>query len=206
MYRCLCLLVLVACFSLTAVADIPPPPPERGLKRVPYENVFKLDKEIPGYKFYTFQRMGVRGEHKIVEELKLATDKGIVVPSASSPSVRTGVIAVPVKVMDELKTNENLAKLLARENTDPTPAGVVVLDTRGTTRDLKENDPRSKVENVITISADEKVGVKFTAAETPAPAEAAGESSTQPPSAMLYAGIALSVAAVMAGLWWFRRK
>lgn len=207
MLRCLCSLAIVAGFTSFALADIPPPPPERGFKRVPLEHLLKLEKEIPGYKFYTY-RGTVGGGDSIQEELKLGTEKGIVVPSSSSPSLRTGVVAVSDKVLEEFKTLENLAKLLSWKNKDPLPAGFVVYSTRGTSQDLKANDPRSKVENVITISADEKAGVKFTAAETPAPAgkDAPSESSTQPPAAMLIGGIAMSLAVVTSGLWWFRRK
>jgi hypothetical protein len=110
--------------------------------------------------------------------------------------------------MDELKTKENLAKLLSRDNKDKLPAGVVVYETRGTSRDLKESDPRSKVENVITVSLDEKAGVKFTAKETPEPPskDATPEPSTRPPLAMLIAGIASALAIVALGVWYFRRK
>jgi hypothetical protein len=168
----------------------------------------KLGTELPGYKFYTFQRLGLGGQETIRGELKLGTENGIAVPSSSSPSVRTGVVAVPEKVMDELKTKENLAKLLSRDNKDKLPAGVVVYETRGTIRDLKESDPRTKVENVITVSLDEKAGVKFTAKETPEPPskDAAPEPSTRPPLAMPIAGIAASLAIVTLGVWYFRRK
>jgi hypothetical protein len=199
---------MVACFTLSAVADIPPPPPERGFKRVPYENVMKLETELPGYKFYPFQRMGLGGQETIGDELKLGTETGMAVPSSSSPSVRTGVVAVPEKVMDELKTKGNLAKLLSRDNKDKLPDGVVVYETRGTSRDLKERDPRTKVENVITVSLDEKAGVKFTAKETPEPPskDAAPEPSTRPPLAMLIAGIVAALAIVALGFWYVRRK
>ena len=208
MVRFACSLAMVACFTLSAVADIPPPPPGKGFKRVPYENIMKLGTELPGYKFYTFQRLGLGGQETIRGELKLGTENGIAVPSSSSPSVRTGVVAVPEKVMDELKTKENLAKLLSRDNKDKLPAGVVVYETRGTIRDLKESDPRTKVENVITVSLDEKAGVKFTAKETPEPPskDAAPEPSTRPPLAMPIAGIAASLAIVTLGVWYFRRK
>jgi hypothetical protein len=53
---------MVACLALSAVADIPPPPPAKGLKRVPYENVVKLGMDLPGYKFYTFRRLGLGGQ------------------------------------------------------------------------------------------------------------------------------------------------
>jgi hypothetical protein len=199
---------MVACFTLSAVADIPPPPPVKGFKRVAYENIMKLGTELPGYKFYTFQRLGLGGEETIEGELKLGTENGIAVPSSSSPSVRTGVVAVPEKVMDELKTKENLAKLLSRDNKDKLPAGVVVYETRGTIRDLKESDPRTKVENVITVSLDEKAGVKFTAEEPPEPPskDAAPEPPTRPSLAMLIAGIAAALAIVTLGVWYFRRK
>src|SRR5205823_8714056 len=123
---------------------------------------------------------------------KLGTQKGVAVPSTSSPSVRTGVVAVPEKVMEELKAKENLAKWLSRDNKDKLPAGIVVYETYGTIRDLKESDPRTKVENVITVSRDEKAGVKFTAAETPAPpgTGAAPGAPTRPPWAVLVAGLA----------------
>jgi hypothetical protein len=206
--RISCSLAMVACFTLSAVADIPPPPPGKGFKRVPYENTMKLATELPGYKFYTFERLGLGGEETIGEELKLGTENGTAVPSSSSPSVRTGVVAVPEKVMDELKTKENLAKLLSRDNKDELPAGVVVCETRGTIRDLKESDPRSKVENVVTVSLDEKAGVKFTAKETPEPPseDAAPEPLTRSPLAMLIAGIASALAIATLGIWYFRRK
>jgi hypothetical protein len=193
---------------MSAVADIPPPPPGKGFKRVPYENVMKLTTVLPGYKFYTFQRLGLGGQETIGDELKLGTENGRAVPSSSSPSVRTGVVAVPEKVMDELKTKENLAKLLSRDNKDKLPAGVVVYETRGNSRDLKESDPRTKVENVISVSLDEKAGVKFTAKEMPEPPskDAAPEPSTRPPLAMLIAGIAAALAIVTLGVWYFRRK
>lgn len=107
--RLACALAMVACFTLSAVADIPAPPPAKGFKRVPYEHLLKLEAELPGYRFYTFQRLGLGGQETIGDELKLGTETGMAVPSSSSPSVRTGVVAVPGKVMDELKTKESLA-------------------------------------------------------------------------------------------------
>jgi hypothetical protein len=56
----------------------------------------------------------------------------------------------------------------------------VVYETIGLTRDLLENDPRSWVESVITISPDEQAGVKFTAAETPAPPKKNTSSAATP--------------------------
>jgi hypothetical protein len=109
--------------------------------------------------------------------------------------------------MNELKTKENLAKLLSRDNKDKLPAGVVVYETRGTIRDLKENDPRTKVENVITVSLDEKAGVRFAAKETPEPpSDAAPEPSTRTPLTMLIAGLAAALAIATLGVWYFRRK
>ena len=46
MVRFGCLLAIVAGLPLSAAADIPPPPPEKGFKRVPYENVLKLETEF----------------------------------------------------------------------------------------------------------------------------------------------------------------
>ena len=208
MVRFACSVATVACFALSAVADIPPPPPAKGFKRVPYEYVMKLETELPAYNFYTFRRLGLGGQETIGEELKLGTEKAVAVPSSSSPSVRTGAVAVPKKVMDELKTKENLAKLLHRDNQGKLPAGVVVYETRGTARDLKERDPRTKVENVVTVSPDEKAGVKFTAKETPAPAgtDQDPEPPTQPSLAKVIAGLAAAAAMVALGLWYVRRK
>jgi hypothetical protein len=118
MLRVVCSLAVVAALVAPVAADIPPPPPQKGFKRVPYESVLKLAAELPGYKFYPFQRLGLGGQETVGDELKLGTDKGVPVHSSSSPSVRTGVVAVPDKVMDELKTRENLAKLLSRDNKD----------------------------------------------------------------------------------------
>jgi hypothetical protein len=206
--RFACSLATVACFTLPAAADIPPPPPAKGFKRVPYENVMKLETELPGYKFYTFRRLGLGGQEAIGDELKLGTENGTAVPGSSSPSVRTGIVAVPEKVMDELKTSENLAKLLSRDNKGKLPAGVVVYETRGTTQDLKASDPRTKVENVITVSRDEKAGVKFTANGPPEPPgeDSAPEPSTRPPLAMLIAGVAAALAVGTLGVWYCRRK
>jgi hypothetical protein len=198
-----CSLAVVACFTLSAVADIPPPPHVKGFKRVPYEHIMKLETELPGYKFYTFQRQGLGGQETIEDELKIGTENGRAVPSSSSPSVRTGVVAVPEKVMDELKTKVNLGKLLSWDNKDKLPAGVVVYETYGTIWDLWESDPRTKVENVVIVSLDDKAGVKFAAKETSAPPskDAGPESSTRPPLAMLIAGIALALAIVTLGIW-----
>lgn len=84
----------------------------------------------------------------------------------------------------------------------------MVYETRGSTRDLKESDPRSKVENVITASADEQAGVKLTAKETPAPAGTDGAPERPTPSSLAtpIAGIAAALAVVTLGLWYFRRK
>lgn len=208
MVRFACSLAIVACFTLSAVADIPPPPPAKGFKRVPYEHIMKLESELSGYKFYPFKRLGLGGQETIGDELKLGTKDSVAVPSSSSPSVRTGVVAVPEKVMAELKTKENLAKLLSRDNKDKLPAGIVVYETRGTIWDVKESDPRTKVENVITVSRDEKAGVKFSAKETPeSPSKDADpKPSTRPPLASLIAGIAAVLAIVTLGIWYFRRE
>lgn len=201
-------LALVVCCTVSALADIAPPPPEKGFKRVPYENVLKLATELPGYQFYTFQRLGLGGKETIGKELKLGTETGVVVPSTSSPSVRTGVVAVPTRVMDQLQTKENLAQLLSRDSKDKLPAGVVVLETRGTIRDVRVSDPRTRVENVITVARDERAGVKFTAQEVPAPPGQEGkpESPARPPFALLFTGIAVALAVVTLGLWYVRRR
>lgn len=210
MVRSLCSLsvvaAIVASFALTAVADIPPPPPAQGLKRVPLEHVVKLGDEIPGYMFYAFQQFGLNGEIT-TKELALSKDKGVVVPAADSPSVWMGVLAVPQKIVEQEKTPENLAKLLSRFDDKKLPTGCVVHSSRGTSMDLRETDPRAKVEQVITISADDKAGVKFTV-EQPAAVKKAtgGESSAIPPAATMFAGAALSVTLVTSGLLWFRRK
>src|SRR6187549_1006563 len=94
MFRWVCSLALVAGFALVAIADIPPPPPAKGLKRVPYENALKLAADLPEYKFYSFQRLGLGGQETVSEALKLSTETAVAVPSSSSPSVRTGVVAV----------------------------------------------------------------------------------------------------------------
>ncbi|QDU19696.1 hypothetical protein [Urbifossiella limnaea] len=207
MLRSACALAVVAGLALPAAADIPPPPPNKGFKRVPCEFVLKLDAELPGYKFYPFQRLGLGGQETVGDELKLKTDASTAVASSSSPSVRTGVVAVPTKVMDELGSKEKLAKLLSRQNKEELPAGVVVFETRGTSRDLKDSDPRTKVQNVVTVSRDDKAGVKFTAKEAPAPAgqDAGPEVSAWPPGQVV-AGVAAGLAVVALGVWFARRK
>ncbi len=206
---CLYSLAMIVSFPLLAMADVAPPPPGKGFKRVPFEHVMKLDKEIPGYRFYPFRRLGINGELTLGKELKLTKKTGVPVPSNSSASVRTGVVAVPDKVMEKLTKKENLAKLLTRENKDKLPAGVVVHDTFGTIRDLKESDSRTKVVNVITVSPDKKAGVKFAEKVTPEPpgeAAAPQTSSQQPPYATLIAGIAATLAIIALGIVYFRRS
>lgn len=207
-FLCCCASALVACCAGTARADLPPPPPAVGFKRVPYENVVKLETEVPGYKFFTFQRLGVGGQETIGEELALGTERGVAVPSSSSPSVRTGVVAVPDTVMDELETQDDLAKLLSRDREGELPAGTVIYETSGTIADVPESDPRSKVENVIVVSRDERVGVKFTAHVTPAPPtrDASSAAPTRPRLATLIAGLAASLAIASLGVWYVRRK
>lgn len=197
---------VAACVACPAAADIPPPPPERGFKRVPYVHSLKLDAELPGYKFYTFRRLGLGGQETIGEELKLGTEAGVAAPGSSSPSVRTGVVAVPATVMDGLKTTENLAKLLSRNNTEKLPAGVVVYETYGTSRDVRESDQRTKVESVVTVSRDEKDGVKFIAQEPPAPPGTDTGPEARSPLALLVAGGAAALAVVTLGVWYVRRK
>lgn len=208
MTRILLSLAILASFTLSALADIPPPPPKRGEKRVPFENVLKLEKEIPDYKFYAFQRLGLSGKETLGEELKLNTKTGVPVPSTSSPSVRTGIIAVPTKVMEELKTKEKLAELLSRDFKGELPKGVVVHETYGSVSDLKTSDPRTKVENVITAAPDEKAGVKFSEKETPAPQtkSASPKTSSAPNLALIIAGLAISLSILTLGFWIVRRN
>jgi hypothetical protein len=116
------------------------------------------------------------------------------------------VLAVPDKIVEEQKTPENLAQLLDRRNEQKLPPGVVIHSTGGTIRDLPENDPRKKVEQLITITADEKAGVNFTAVEQPAAPSQKSSSEASPPSATMFAGIALAGAIVSGGLWFWRRK
>ena len=205
MNRVLCLLAIVACYASFALADVPPPPPEPGMKRVPVEHVIKCPQEIPGYKFFPYSG-GVGGGEKLGDELKFEKDKGVIVPASSSPSLRTGVVAVPDKVLEELK-KEGLAPLLNWRNKDKLPASVIVHETRGTRQDLPEHDPRKKIEIVTTISADEKAGVKFTTEEPPAPAaDKKSSSDASPPSSTMFAGIALAGAMMTGGLWFWRKK
>jgi hypothetical protein len=193
------------CSSRTLAPTFPRRRRRRGLKRVPYVQLVKISKEIPGYRFYLFQRLGINGT-PTVEELKLSTDKPVPVPSSSSASVWTGVLVLPEKMAAELKTNDNVAKLLTRETEAQRPPGLVIHSTNGETHDLPQNDPRTKVENIITISPDDKAGVTFSSAETPAPPSNKSSSDATPPSSTMFAGIALAGAVMTSGLWWFRRK
>jgi hypothetical protein len=208
MLRLVVFAILVLSVASVALCDIAPPPPAKGLKRVPLDHILKLERELPDYQFFTFQHTPAPGSETIGEELTLGTKTGVRVPSSSSPSLRTGVIAVPRKVVEELKTTEKLAHLVSREAADKLPAGVVIHETRGTTADLPTSDPRTKLENVITITADEKAGVKFNVNE---PAASAGKKALhmpgdRPPVASLVASIAVTLAAVTLGIWFIRRK
>lgn len=188
--------------TLPAAADVPPPPPKFGFKRVPYVNALILKADLPDYRFYTFERMGLGGSETVGKELKLSTETSTTVPSSSSPSVRTGVVAVPAKMMDELGSTEKLADLLSVDKDLPT--GVAVYETYGTIRDVKKSDPRAKVENIVTVSQAADSSIRFTAEETPAPTgDGDGDGEATPP-AMLIAGIAAAMAVAALGLRYFR--
>lgn len=208
MSRLICVLAVVVCWASSAFADVPPPPPEKGFKRVPYENVVRCVPEVTGYRFFTFERLGIGGKEKIGEELKLKNEPSAPVPTSSSASVRTGVVAVPMKLMEQLGKTEELEKLLYRENKEKMPKGVVVFETYQTTWDLKTSDPRSKVVNVITVSPDKEAGVKFSEAGIPAPPKGATKAGAFPrsPAAKVIAGLAMAMAMTVFGLRVFRRK
>lgn len=213
MIRSIFAFVLILGITGSAVADVPPPPPDPGFKRVPYEIVVKLAAEMQDYRFFTFQRLGIGGEETIEQELKLSTEVGTPVPSNSSPSVRTGVVAVPATVMEELGTTEQLARLLQRDNQEKIPAGIVILETEGTTEDVRANDSRTKVVNVITVVRDEQAGVRFAAEPAPLPGsqvptdtKLSDRTASRPPWGTLIAGITLAVAAASFGWLLFRRK
>jgi hypothetical protein len=203
--------VVIIYLSLTSIAfaDVPPPPPDWGYKRVPYENVVRWDNEIEGYRFFTFERLGIGGEEKIGEELKVGKAPSPPVRSSSSPSVRTGIVAAPGKLMEELGSVDKLAELLSRENQEKLPEGLVVFETWGETYDIKSSDPRSKVVNVITVSLDEKTGVKFTQGLVPPPAQPAGFSVAnlnRASLATMFAGGAIAIAMAILGLRFVRKK
>lgn len=202
--------VLVFGFALTALADVPPPPPGAGLKRVPLEHVLKLANEMDDYEFYPFERLGINGKEKVGERLKVDTNEGVSVPSSQSASVRTGVVAIPVQAMKKLGTTEKLGTLLHRDNKEALPAGLVVHETNGTIEDIPVRDSRKKVVNVITVSRDEKAGVRFTEAQLPGPPDAAPNKSSgnsgQPPLGTVIAGVVFSLAIASAGVIFLRRK
>ncbi len=214
MFRTTLALALVFGLTAIALADLAPPPPGPGFKRVPFEHVMKLAAEIDDYQFYPFERMGINGKEQVGERLKLTTTTGVPVRSSSSPSVWTGVVAVPSKQMEELQSTDELAKLLKRENLDKLPAGIVIHVTFGTIDDITVLDPRSKVVNVVTVSRDEKAGVRFTEQVEPAPpgvrvpvvGEVIGQVSSGPAWFTLVAGAFLAAAIASIGLVVFRRK
>ncbi|MFO0820072.1 MAG: hypothetical protein U1A77_19135 [Pirellulales bacterium] len=209
MKRLVGIAIIVFCVASSAVADVPPPPPKWGFKRVPYENVVKWDNEIEGYRFFAFERLGIGGEEKIGEELKLGKEPSPPVRSSSSPSVRTGIVAAPGKLMEELGSVDKLADLLSRENEEKFPEGVVVFETWGETYDIKSSDPRSKVVNVITVSPDEKAGVKFTQGLVPPPTQSSGGGVAKlmgAPLATMFAGGAIAIAMAILGLRFVRKK
>jgi hypothetical protein len=219
MIRCACSFAIVACYSYPALADVAPARPYPGC--LLSKHVIKLDQEIPGYRFFLFHGTDAGGE-TIDRELKLSTEKALVIPDTDTPPLVRGVIAVPDKVMDELKNNDNLAKLCARNSMDKRPPGVVVRWYRGFFGDLRKGDPRTTIIMLSTVSPNEEKGVKFSTRETSEPLtleelpETSQPSATrkadptepapQPRSATVMAGIAIAVAVAAGGLWWFRRK
>lgn len=203
-------LVLVFGLALPVLADVPPPPPAAGLKRVPLEHVLKLAQEMDDYEFYTFQRLGIGGKEEVGERLKVGTKEGVPVPSNQSPSVRTGVVAIPVEAMTTLGSTKKLAALLHRDNQEKLPAGLVVHETNGEIEDIPRRDSRKKVVNVITVSRDEKAGVRFDEAQQAGPPGAApnksSENSQPLPAGAIIAGVCLSLAIASAGVIFLRRK
>ncbi|MFO0818311.1 MAG: hypothetical protein U1A77_10245 [Pirellulales bacterium] len=173
MVRCLLALALVFGFTLAAVADVAPPPPTTGLKRVPLEHVLILATKMDDYEFYTFERLGINGDEVVGKRLEVNTKDGVPVPSNQSASVRTGVVAIPVQAMEKLGSTEKLAALLHRDNKEKLPAGLVVHETNGLIEDIPVRDSRKKVVRVITASRDEKAGVRFTETQLPTASGAA---------------------------------
>ncbi|MFO0901695.1 MAG: hypothetical protein U0939_01775 [Pirellulales bacterium] len=205
---------IVIGIASTAVADLPPPPPPKGFKQVPLQHELRLAVEIADYQFFTFERLGIGGKENVSEPLKLSVETGVPVPSSQSASVRTGVVAVPAALVKELKTPANIAALLYRENADKLPAGVVVHETNGTVQDIPKKDPRTKVVKVITVSRDDKAGVRFSEAATPAPADTKSSAAETSSSALalhkpwrtLAAGVFLAAAFASIGLRFLRRR
>lgn len=225
--RCLLALALVFGFTLAAVADVAPPPPTTGLKRVPLEHVLILATKMDDYEFYTFERLGINGDEVVGKRLEVNTKDGVPVPSNQSASVRTGVVAIPVQAMKKLGSTEKLAALLHRDNKEKLPAGLVVHETNGLIEDIPVRDSRKKVVRVITASRDKKAGVRFTETQLPAasgaaptgkaPAGAAPTDATpatnkssanfrQPPMGAVVAGVFMSLVIASVGLMFLRKK
>ena len=218
MIRSVISLAVVACFAVTALADMAPPRPYPGC--LLSKHVIKLDQEIPGYRFFLFHGTNDK-DITIDRELKLSTEKALVIPDTDTPPLKRGVIALPLKVADELKTKENVAKLCAGNGSTKRPPGVVVRWYRGFFNHPRRGDPRRTIVMLITVAPDRQMGVKFSYVETSATSaplameelpevsatkNTATESTTLSRTATVMIGIALTVAVVTEGLWIFRRK
>lgn len=219
MNRTFFLLATIVCSTQSSMADLAPDRPHS--RSVFSKHLIKLDTEIPGYEFFLFH--GKQDEKVTIDrELELSTEKALAIPDNDTPPLVRGILAVPEKVMQEYQTHERLAELCKRENRGKLPPGVVVGRYRGFYREPRQGDPRTTIVWLITLSPDEAKGVKFgyreitepiptielTESMTPKPANKndAYDSSSQPRSATVIAGIALAVAMVTGGLWLYRRN
>ena len=222
MIRYLCSVLLACTVCSSASADLPPLTPDPGFKRVWSQHVIKLEKEIPGYRFFWILNLRNSENNAGVQnvELKLSTEKFTILPELSELSL-SRIVAVPNQIMEELKTVENLAKFFDR-NGSIRPAEIKSSSTRSFYRDIKQDDPRSRIVMLITVSPDDKGGVKFNSQETTDPTllqelkevttpnptnkNESYDSPNQPRFATVIAGITMAVAIATAGIWFYRKK
>ena len=215
MLRYICSVAFLVWFALAALADVGPPRPYPGCMLS--KHVIKLDQEIPGYRFFLFHGTNDK-DIRVDRELKLSTKKALVIPDTDTPPLKRGVIALPLKLADELKTKENVAKLCAGDGYTKRPPGVVVRWYRGFFGHPDRFTHRTTIVMLITVYPDSQNGVKFSTWETSAPLTMeqlpepfatryiASESTPLPRFATVFIGIALTVAIVTEGLWFYRKK
>jgi hypothetical protein len=193
-------------------ADIPPPPPAAGLKRVPVEYKVGLTQEFPESTFFLINAWGAVTS---VKEIKLIPKE----PSAVTVArFGTTLVAVPKQAVKGYATEKELHDAVIGGKV----TGAVKLEIGSSSfSDIKKEDSRTKiVKEFIVEKIDPKEGIILRKAkknekgtgdapedEDPESASAKGDVSFVdiPLGGMWVAGVAAFLALTLGGLWLVRR-
>ena len=193
-------------------ADIPPPPPAAGFKRVPIEYKVELAQAFPEFTFFLVNW----GPQGTVKEIKLIPKEPSVVKVGH---YGTRLFAVPKEAAKGYATEKELHDAI----TDLKVPGAARLQIGSdTSPDIKKEDPRTKIVKVYIVEKiDPKEGIILRKANKDekgtgdAPDDEDSETGLDkdnvsfvdiPRSRLWVAGVAACLALTLAGLWLARRS